>query len=699
MIKLGRRRAWAPVLLGCVLVASGCSTTGGSRFRSAEGSRSIASVAGQPLPPTVGGSGERVAAAIPDPEPRRNPNARISGRVVDPKGRAVAGATVRLADGASRAGRDVHATTDASGAFTLGGLRPGSTYVLVAEASFGADRGLMTGRAEAETADTGVQIRLADGEAEGDDAIPAPATRSRARPISERVDASPKVARRDGVNGEDLGPPAEPAEAVDGDGVQQAAHRRPRSAAATSGWKRPGATTPAAEPDEVTPTRGDPADDATLDAGAPRSRPRPTRAVDSDEVNPLPPSLPAPDDSAADVPARRRPRPDPADPDVSRRDASDEPGQPAVVAEVPPAAPAGGTGLMAMPSLASLGAGGVAAGSGDSRDPDPTEIPELPPAPPPDSVALDESGPTLAPTPTAPGAVVSAPGSAAPALADASADYNPFALVAAAPPPSPPAATAREFDANQPDVLPPTRPAPAAEPDAPARPKRWGELASATTTAAVAASPALGGATRPAATKVSATPATRPGSFLGRRGRAAAAAAAATPTPAATPAPVVAQSQFDARANQLVDFQLPGVDGQPVRFRDLDADFVVLDFWGTWCKECMDSIPQLVALQKKYGPETLRVVGIACEREAAGTRNTQVAAAAERLGINYSVLVASLDDDPVQRDFQVRFYPTMVLLDRRGKVLFRGEGGTESNMFRLEKALTSARKASPLARR
>ena len=55
--------------------------------------------------------------------------------------------------------------------------------------------------------------------------------------------------------------------------------------------------------------------------------------------------------------------------------------------------------------------------------------------------------------------------------------------------------------------------------------------------------------------------------------------------------------------------------------------------------------------------------------------------------------------DPVQRDFQVRFYPTLVLLDRTGKVLFRGEGGTESNLFRLERAMTTAQRSTQTARR
>ena len=73
---------------------------------------------------------------------------------------------------------------------------------------------------------------------------------------------------------------------------------------------------------------------------------------------------------------------------------------------------------------------------------------------------------------------------------------------------------------------------------------------------------------------------------------------------------------YDTRLRKVVDFRLPDLEGKPVRFQDLDADFILLDFWGTWCAPCLESIPHLVSLQKEYGPRRLRVVGIACEQVA-----------------------------------------------------------------------------------
>ena len=42
---------------------------------------------------------------------------------------------------------------------------------------------------------------------------------------------------------------------------------------------------------------------------------------------------------------------------------------------------------------------------------------------------------------------------------------------------------------------------------------------------------------------------------------------------------------------------------------------VVVDLWATWCPFCIESIPHLTELQKKYGPKCVQVVGISAEEE------------------------------------------------------------------------------------
>ena len=44
---------------------------------------------------------------------------------------------------------------------------------------------------------------------------------------------------------------------------------------------------------------------------------------------------------------------------------------------------------------------------------------------------------------------------------------------------------------------------------------------------------------------------------------------------------------------QLYNFALTDLNGQPWEFRNHRSKLVLLDFWGSWCMHCLNSIPHL----------------------------------------------------------------------------------------------------------
>ena len=54
------------------------------------------------------------------------------------------------------------------------------------------------------------------------------------------------------------------------------------------------------------------------------------------------------------------------------------------------------------------------------------------------------------------------------------------------------------------------------------------------------------------------------------------------------------------------DFEAPGKDGQPIRLSALRGNYILLDFWGSWCGPCRRQSPELVKLYQKYGDKTFR---------------------------------------------------------------------------------------------
>lgn len=108
------------------------------------------------------------------------------------------------------------------------------------------------------------------------------------------------------------------------------------------------------------------------------------------------------------------------------------------------------------------------------------------------------------------------------------------------------------------------------------------------------------------------------------------------------------------------------VSGQPIRLQDHLGKVVIVDMWGTWCGPCRRVIPHLVKLQKKHAQQ-LQVVGLCNERtpdKAAGTAS--LTAAMREFGINYPC--ALIDDKTVSKVPNFSGYPTMLFIDRTGKV-------------------------------
>ncbi len=128
--------------------------------------------------------------------------------------------------------------------------------------------------------------------------------------------------------------------------------------------------------------------------------------------------------------------------------------------------------------------------------------------------------------------------------------------------------------------------------------------------------------------------------------------------------------------NRLENFALNETNMNPWELKkDRRGKLVLLDFWGTWCPPCRESIPTLVQLQAKHPIQELEVVGIAMERD--GTMHEQayrVSRASQSLGVNYRQLVSTGPQCPIITDLQITRYPTMVLLNQDGTIIWRHEG-------------------------
>jgi thiol-disulfide isomerase/thioredoxin len=102
---------------------------------------------------------------------------------------------------------------------------------------------------------------------------------------------------------------------------------------------------------------------------------------------------------------------------------------------------------------------------------------------------------------------------------------------------------------------------------------------------------------------------------------------------------------------------------------------VLLDFMMCSCAPCRRATPKLVELYQKYHAWGLEVVAIANESGSIEQQVAQIRGMRGRYVIPYPTLLASGPRCPVLTQFDVHAFPTVILLDENGEIIFRSRDG------------------------
>jgi thiol-disulfide isomerase/thioredoxin len=123
------------------------------------------------------------------------------------------------------------------------------------------------------------------------------------------------------------------------------------------------------------------------------------------------------------------------------------------------------------------------------------------------------------------------------------------------------------------------------------------------------------------------------------------------------------------------NFALYDLNGQPWEFRrHRVGKLVLLDFWFSTCHACLQSMPHVVELQRRYQQYGLEVVGIADEQGTQQEQVMKVRRVRARYGINYTTLLSSGPHCQVKWQLGVKAFPTLILLDDKGQILWNSDG-------------------------
>ncbi|HEU0005538.1 MAG TPA: redoxin domain-containing protein, partial [Terriglobia bacterium] len=112
--------------------------------------------------------------------------------------------------------------------------------------------------------------------------------------------------------------------------------------------------------------------------------------------------------------------------------------------------------------------------------------------------------------------------------------------------------------------------------------------------------------------------------------------------------------------SEAADFQLKDLEGREIQLKGLRGNVVLLNFWASWCGPCRLEMPVIEKLHQQFHGKGLRVFGV--NDEDIDTIRDYVS----EHEYSFPTLVDS--EQRAMSLYRIRGIPTMVVIDRKGKI-------------------------------
>ncbi len=130
-------------------------------------------------------------------------------------------------------------------------------------------------------------------------------------------------------------------------------------------------------------------------------------------------------------------------------------------------------------------------------------------------------------------------------------------------------------------------------------------------------------------------------------------------------------------------------NGETFELKDLQGNYVLLEFWGSWCGDCRHSHPGLVELYKEFHNKeymdagNFEILGVGLE-----TSEERWKRAIEKDGLIWEYHTVQLSerssgmfDQPLALDYGIKWAPSSFLIDPKGNIIKVNPSRSELEKF------------------
>lgn len=119
------------------------------------------------------------------------------------------------------------------------------------------------------------------------------------------------------------------------------------------------------------------------------------------------------------------------------------------------------------------------------------------------------------------------------------------------------------------------------------------------------------------------------------------------------------------------DFELDDMRGVKHRLSEYRGKVVLINFWASWCRECMIEMPSLNSLYQKFKDKDIVVLGVSIDRN-----NEDIKKSLKRVPVAYPVLI-DREGEVFVKKYAAMGLPTTVIVDKNGYIAERLLGSVD----------------------
>lgn len=118
------------------------------------------------------------------------------------------------------------------------------------------------------------------------------------------------------------------------------------------------------------------------------------------------------------------------------------------------------------------------------------------------------------------------------------------------------------------------------------------------------------------------------------------------------------------------DFTQNDTGGNPFQMSSLRGNYLLIDFWASWCAPCRQENPNVVALYKKYHDKGFNILGVSLDRNKEDWLK-----GIEEDGLTWKQVYDQ--NNKVATLYGVKSIPHTILLDKEGRIIAKNLRGEE----------------------